>query len=235
MSKSKNGKKGEKALIAVPAVEGKQKLETEVESQAEPRGDAALNAGEEMKLTQFEQILEQNLNSFIFVGRALKAIQNEKLYRVKFRKFEDYCRERWNLSDKYAYRLIDAYTCVDMLGKELSPTGETRFPTNESQVRPLTSLAPEKQVKAWQQVLKVCKDKPITAVEVEEVANKMLGQPSKKDATKPKAATKKVEQGKLVKIGKLVAEALEEDESELTVPKLKKILEKIQKMIEAKK
>jgi len=165
----------------------------------------------------------------------LKAIQDEKLYRAKFTKFEDYCRTRWGLSDKHAYRLIDAYTCVNTLQKELvSPIGEVRFPTNESQVRPLTALVPEKWVKAWQRVLKACKGKPTTAVEVEEVVNEMLGKPGKKDTAQPNASGKKAEQ-KLVKIGKLVTKVLEEDESKLTVPALKAILEQIQKMIGAKK
>lgn len=234
MNKSKNGKKGEVTPVAEPAVKVEQDSATEVTGQAEPQGETALHTGEELKLQQLEQILEQNLNSFLFTGKALKAIRDERLYRDKFTKFEDYCRERWGLSDKYAYRLIDGYTCHDNLHRELSPIGENRFPANESQVRPLTALAPEKQVKAWQRVLKACKGKAITAVEVQEVVNKMLEKSGKKDITQPKASTIKAEQ-KLVKIGKLVTKALEEDESKLTVPELKKILEKIQEMIGAKK
>lgn len=235
MNKSKNGKNGEKTPVAEPAVKVEQDSGTEVTAKAKPQGEAGLNEVEGLKLSEFERVIGQNLGGYMLVGRALKAIQDEKLYRGKFTAFEDYCHERWGLSDKHAYRLIDAYTCVDKLQKELvSPIGEVRFPTNESQVRPLTALVPEKQVKAWQRVLNACKGKPITAIEVEEVVNKMLGQPSKKDTTKPKASAKKAEH-KLVKIEELVTKALEEDDSKLTVPGLKKILEKIREMIGTKK
>lgn len=235
MSKSKQGKKHEKAPVAEPAVEVEQKPKTEVTGQAEPQGETALNAAEEFKLNEFERIIELNIGGFMLVGRALKAISDQKLYRAKFTRFQDYCHARWGLSDKHAYRLIEAYTCVDKLQKELvSPIGETRFPIHESQVRPLTPLVPEKQVKAWQQVLKACKGKPITADEVQNVVDKMQGQPGKVKATKSKTKSKKAEQ-KLVKIDELVTEALEEDESKLTVAGLKKILEKIQKMIGANK
>jgi hypothetical protein len=235
MKQSVKGKKNRKAPVAEPAAEVEQKPKTEVTGQAEPRGETALNEVEELKLNEYDRVVEQNLNGFMLVGRALAAIRAEKLYRAKFGSFEEYCRERWGLSDKHAYRLIEAYTCVDKLQKELvSPIGETRFPIHESQVRPLTPLVPEKQVKAWQRVLKACEGKPITADEVQNVVDKMQGQPGKMKATKPKTGSKKAEQ-KLVKIDELVTEALEEDESKLTIAGLKKILEKIQKMIGAKK
>jgi hypothetical protein len=234
VSKSRQGKRHGKAPVAEPAVEVEQKPKTEVTGQAEPQGETALNDVIELRLNEFERLVEQNLSSFLCVGKALKVIKQEKLHRTKFTKFEDYCHARWGLSDKYAYRLIDAYTCYDNLYRQLSPNGEKRFPINESQVRPLTPLVPEKQVKVWQQVLKACKGKPITADEVQNVVDKMQGQPGKVKATKSKTKSKKAEQ-KLVKIDELVTEALEEDESKLTIAGLKKILEKIQEMIGAKK
>jgi len=231
---SKQGKQGKKAPVAEPAEKVEQKPDTEVTGQASSQVEPVLNEVEELKLTQYENVIEQNLSGFMLVGRALKAIKDEKLYRAKFSTFEDYCHERWGLSDKHSYRLIEAYTCVDKLQKALvSPIGETRYPKNESQVRPLTPLVPEKQVEAWQQVLEACKGKPITADEVQNVVNKMQGQPSKQKATK-KTESKTVEQ-KLVKIEKLVTKVLKKDESKLTVPGLKKILEKIQELIAAKK
>jgi hypothetical protein len=232
MKKPKKCNGNNKAPVADPAVEPEQKPEAVVQEQAEPQGEAALNAAEEMKLEQFETVLKPGLGSFMVVGKALKAIRDERLYRAKFKTFEDYCRQRWDLSDKYAYRHIDAYTVVENLVSKLktSPNGETRLPTNESQVRPLTSLEPEQQIKAWQQVLKLCAGKPITANEVQAVVDKMGGNPPKEETAKPKTALKKAET-KLEKIDKLVAEALEADETKLTVAKLKEVLEKIQKLL----
>jgi len=236
VKKSIPGKKKGKALPAEPTVAREQTSEAGVTGQAEPKGEAALNDVEELRLKQFEDVIEQGLGGFMLAGKALKAIRDEKLYRAAFNKFEDYCRERWGLCDKYAYHLIDAYTVVKHLDRELetSPIGEIRLPTNESQVRPLTPLEPAQQLKAWKQVLKGCKGKPITAVEVEAVVAKMRGKTLTTKTTKPNAALKKAN-SKLTKIGKWVSETLDEDESDLTVPMLKKVLKKIRTLLGAKK
>jgi len=212
--------------------------------QIDPKGLTALNVAEEMKLTELEEHIKRNLSGFMFIGRALKAINDDKLYRGKFKTFEEYCRERWNLSDKYSYRLIHAYTCVDALEKHFSPTGEKRFPANEYQVRPLVKAfeeKPDQWVKAWTKVLAAAKDKPITSDDVQKVVDKMLESSSTKTATKSekglaakaKPKSQPAEQ-KLTKIAEIVTEALDAD-SEPTVASLTKVLVKIQSMIESKK
>jgi len=235
VNKSKKDKKNGNAHVAETTVEREHASEAGVKAQAEPQGEATLNEVEEIKLKQFEDVIKQGLGGYMLAGKALKAIRDEELYRAKFNTFPDYCRKRWDLSDKYAYRLIDAYTVVNKLERELppSPIGELRLPTNESQVRPLVPLEPEQQIKAWKQVLKNCAGKPITADEVEAVVDKMGGNAPTK-TPKPKAALKKANI-KLTKIGKLVTETLDEDESKLTVPKLRQVLERIQKLLGAKK
>jgi len=236
VSKPSKGKKVEKTPAAKPAVEPEQKSEVSAKEQTKPQAEAALNAAEEMKLEQFENVIKQGLGGFMLVGKALKAIRDERLYRVKFKKFEDYCREKWGLSDKYAHRLIKAYDVVMNLQSkfENSPIGEIRLPTNESQVRPLTALEkPEQQVKAWQKVLKSCEGKPITADDVEAVVTGMVGHPAK-PAAEPNTELNEAN-NRLAKIGELVAETLEEDDSELTVASLKQVLEQIQKLLGAEK
>jgi len=236
VSKSTTGKNKRETPAPEPAVELEQTPEADVKGQAEPKGEAALNVAEEAKLEQYESVIRQGLGGFILVGKSLKGISDEKLYRAKFETFDDYCRQQWGLGKQYAYRLIEAYTITEALksGLEKSPIGDNRLPTNESQVRPLGPLEPEKQVKAWQQVLKNCKGKPITADEVEAVASKLGGKTPTAQTTGPKAKLKKANT-KLTKIGKLVTETLGEDESNMTVSKLKQILEKIRALIGAKK
>jgi len=235
VSKPRKAKESVTAPVAEPAVKAEQKLVSDGKEQAKPQGKADLTPNDEQMFTAYENTIRDKISGFASVGMALKAIKDQQLHKIEFPDwtFEQYCRERWGLSDKYAYRLIDAHTCVDNLLKELSPIGETRFPTHESQVRALTALKPAKQVKAWKQVLKDNAGKPITADEVEKVVNKLAGKPAK-ETTAKSTPLKKAEQ-KLVKIGELVTEALEADDSKLTVSELKKVLEKIQKMIEAKK
>lgn len=230
--KKSNSKKNGKTPVAQPAVEPEQSSEVGVKEQTEPKGEVALTAAEEMQLEQLENVIKQGLGGFMHVGKALKAIRDGRLYRAKFDKFEDYCQEQWGLSDKYAHRLIKAYDVVTNLQGEQknSPNGEFRLPVNESQVRPLTGLEkPEQQLKAWQQVLKNCEGKSITADEVEAVVSKVGGKTPTKPATKQKTELKKANT-KLEKIGKLVAEALEKDGSKLTVASLRQILEQIQKL-----
>lgn len=221
----------ETAPVVELAVNAESELNNAVNGQAESKDQAALNGAEEMKLEAYEKIIEQNIGGFMLVGRALKAIQDEKLYREKFKTFSEYCQQRWGLSDKYAYRHIKAFTCMEELQKELSPNGKIRLPNNESQVRPLTSLESDKQAKAWQKVLAVCKDKPVTADDVQGVVDKMLGK-TKQASAKSEPKSDQTEQT-LAKIGKLVTKALKDGDSELTVAKLKKVLEKIQDMIES--
>jgi len=237
MKKSTKIKKEVKASGGEPAVQQEQKLQADVKEEAQPEGEAPLNAAEELQLEQYENVIKQGLGGFMSVGKALKAIRDERLYRAKCDRFEDYCREQWGLSDKYAHRLVKAYEAVTHLQSELknSPIGEIRLPTNESQVRHLTALEkPEQQLKAWRQVLKSCEGQPITADEVKAVVDKMGSKTPTKAATKPTTELKQANI-KLEKIGKLVTEALEEDGSTLTVTSLKQILEKIKKLLGSKK
>jgi len=233
LKKSKTIKENEKTPTAEKAVNVESASTASGEAQPAPQGEVALNGLKEMKLETFEQVIEQNQGAFLLIGKALKAIQEEKLYPKKFENFDNYCRQRWGMSDKYAYRHIDAYTCMDTLRKEISPIGGTRFPTNESQVRPLVPLEPKQRVKAWRQVLKNCDGKTITAEAVQTVVEKITGQTVTAKPKRVKTNSEKPEQ-KLVKIGKLVTEALKDD-TDLTVAGLKKVLGQIQKLIGIKK
>ena len=231
MSKPKRDSKNGKAPVAEPAEKVEQEPKAGGKETAKPQGDAPPTEQEKEMFAVHEETIKQNLGAFVKVGKALKAIQLQKLHRVaKFDSFEDYCREQWGLSRQYAYRLMDAYTCMDKLQKALSPKGEkVLMPANESQVRSMTALEPEKQVKAWQQVLKSREGKSITADEVKTVVDKMLGQPGKEKITGSNTKSNEAEQ-KLVKIEKLVTKALEDD-PEPTVATLKQVLEKIQKLL----
>jgi len=225
-----------KALPAQPAAKLEPKPKAGAKEQSAPKGEAALTVAEELKLEQYENVIKQGLGGFMLVGKALTAIRDEKLYRAKFETFDDYCGQQWGMGKQYAYRLIEAYTMTETLKSELqkSPIGDNRLPTNESQVRPLGPLEPKQRIKAWRQVLKNCEGKPITADEVEAVVGKMGGNTPTAQTTGPKTELKKANT-KLTKIGKWVTETLDEDESKLTVTKLKQILEKIRDLIGTKK
>lgn len=102
------------------------------------------------RLTQLENKIHDSRSRFYVIGKALKEIRDEKLYRILlFTKFDKYTRSRWEIGKSQAYRLIEASNVID----NLSPIGDI-LPENESQVRPLVSLDPAEQRKIWRDFLK---------------------------------------------------------------------------------
>jgi hypothetical protein len=191
---------------------GKTEAAVKTEKPVSPDGEGVsqekipLTQAQQELLDQSEKTIEVGLGQFVDVGCALKLIKDQLLYKPLFEKFEDYCRKRWNLSDKYAYRLINAAECVTVLKEKLTAQGVTIFPTNESQVRPLLDLEPKDWAKAWSQVLKNTEGQQITAKEVQAVVDKREGKPEGKKTITPTAKLEKSER-KLTKIEKLVTRA----------------------------
>lgn len=225
MSKSTKGTKAV-ALLAEQSVNSENGPVIDVEATVVSEDANTLNAVEQIKFEECEGVIKHCLGNFRLIGKALKAINDDRLYREKFKRFEDYCEQQWGLTDKYAYRLIQAYEVYVALQKD-STIGEQHLPGNESQIRPLLRLDTDKQAAAWKQVVKSADGKKVTAEMVENVVNAKLGNGDAKHKLSP---TKQ----KLDKIAKLVKKALK-DNSELTVDQLKKVLEDIQGLIEGKK
>lgn len=98
-------------------------------------------------MKQIEKVIERNLNAFYEVGKALLTIREERLYRVAYGTFEEYCRDRWQMSRTHANRLIESSRSVE----NLAPIGV--IPTFESQTRPLASLSPEEQREVWKEAV----------------------------------------------------------------------------------
>jgi len=100
-------------------------------------------------------------------GEPSGEIRDSHLYRQQFQTFEAYCRERWGLKERHAYKLMDAAAVVENL--QTCPIGQ--LPKTESQARPLTRLEPEVQREVWQEVVTSTPADQITARVVEEKAN----------------------------------------------------------------
>ena len=58
-------------------------------------------------LARCEGVIGRGLTVFVEVGRALAEIRDAKLYRVNYKTFEAYCKERWEIGRSRAYELID--------------------------------------------------------------------------------------------------------------------------------
>src|SRR5690349_7927128 len=99
-----------------------------------------LSIQESQQLAELEATIERSANE---VGKALLEIRDRRLYREEFASFEIYCRERWQVGDRHARRLIASAEAIE----NIRPKGP--IPTYETVVRPLTGLQPEEQREAW--------------------------------------------------------------------------------------
>lgn len=124
-----------------------------------------LTVAETRLLASYEAVITQGLSSFIEVGNALAQVRDGKLYRAKFKTFESYCQERWNIDHTYAHRIMAAARVVEML-----PIGNK--PSTESQARPLTKLPPDEQADAWREAVETAPDGKMTAKHVAKVVEK---------------------------------------------------------------
>lgn len=128
--------------------------------------DEAITLAELTRLGELEQVVETGLTMFVKVGNALLEIRDSRLYRQQFATFEAYCKERWRLKERHAYKLMDAASVVENL--QSCPIGQ--LPQTESQARPLTRLEPEVQREVWKEVVETTPTEQITAKVVEEKA-----------------------------------------------------------------
>ena len=120
----------------------------------------ALTVSEETKLREYEIAIERGVRTFVEVGCALAAIRDERLYRAEHGTFEEYCRERWGIERRQAYRLIDAAATVT----NVSLGTQTEPPQHERQARPLTRLEPAEQIAAWQEAVDTAPNGKVTAL-----------------------------------------------------------------------
>lgn len=165
----------------------------------------ALSGPEKTNLAQLEGTIGNGFFSFMSVGLALDQINVNKLYRASATTFAEYCQKRWDITDRYAYRQIEAAKCMRSLKDEFSSSDKV-LPLNEAQIRPIYEGfdKPTGWIKAWKKVLDATGGKEITAEKVARVVNQMQGKPAKKD--KP---SKQAEQSIPKKMLKAVTEAID--------------------------
>ena len=61
------------------------------------------------RLAVLKEVIDRGVQTFIDVGNALAEIRYSRLYRQSHGRFEDYLRERWDMSERSrGYQLIDA-------------------------------------------------------------------------------------------------------------------------------
>lgn len=109
-----------------------------------------------------ESIIKRGVRTFVEVGMALKQIQENQYYRETHSTFDEYCKNRWDMSRAHAYRLIESAKVVE----DVAPTGSV--PGNEAQARPLSRLRhPRARQDAWKDAQESSGSGPVTAKAVE--------------------------------------------------------------------
>jgi len=138
-----------------------------------PAGENVLTTTEQGQLQQCETVIAEGLKTFYAVGEALVTIRAERLYRTTHTTFEGYCEERWGIGKSQSNRLMSASRVYKAL--ETSPIGEDGIlPSNEAQIRPLTSLHDsELQREAWEKTLEAYPDGQAPAREVAEIVRSL--------------------------------------------------------------
>ncbi len=127
-----------------------------------------LSPEEESERLRLERQVER---AFYQAGLALKTLRDKKLYRSNHSTFQEYCRSRFGFTRRSAYYLIDAVGIVDNLKK--SELKVHKLPTSETQCRPLKSLEPQQQRKAWTQAVEKANGGVPSAKIVKEVVNQI--------------------------------------------------------------
>ena len=127
-----------------------------------------------MNLSELESIVERGLASFIEVGNALIEIRDAKMYGSAYSTFEEYCNERFGISNSRAYQLIEATKTVAVLSTIVEADS---LPVTESHVRALQNATsdPKEQAKLLKKAAKLAaKDKDgkpkITAAAIKKAA-----------------------------------------------------------------
>ena len=130
-----------------------------------------LTRAEADQLVTYEQVIATGLQTFVTVGTALLAIREGRLYRQSHPTFEAYCQARWGMVPQHANRLIAASEVV----RNLEPIGS--IPASESQIRPLTRLAPHDQQAVWQEAVATAPNGKVTAAHVAAVVEQLRAPP----------------------------------------------------------
>jgi hypothetical protein len=124
-----------------------------------------LTTTESSRLSDLEVTIERGLSNFIEVGNALLEIRRSRLYRSTNESFEQYCKEKWSMSETHANRLIQA----GEFANNVKDTPMGVLPQTERVARPLASLPKDKQQEVWTQAVETAPNGKVTAKHVEEV------------------------------------------------------------------
>lgn len=142
-------------------------------------------------LMEHEKVIEQGMQTWLDVSAALMAIKVDRKYLAAgYSTFEEYCRDRWQMSRQNANRLIAGVATVEAIERalpEVEPMGSIPTPTHERQVRPLAALdSDDEKAEAWVEAVERSDGEQPTAKTVAEVVEDRKPERTPKPVPKPK-------------------------------------------------
>jgi hypothetical protein len=146
----------------------------------------ALSVVEKSRIEVLEDKVKTGLRTFYEVGSALMEIREGRLYRAKYKTFEEYCREKWDIVASRARQLIASAETYENIKSVTKVT-----PLTERQTRPLVSLTPGEQREVWGRVIESTPPEEITARVVEREIERLFPPISKVVEEKPKVEEKR--------------------------------------------
>jgi len=133
------------------------------------------NGSKKEQHAAYESLIMEGLASFIEVGDALKWIHDSQTYKSVdgYKSFEEYVVDKWKMARRTAYQFIRAAEAAANV-RDCAQVD----PSNECQVRPMTSLKPEEQRECWQAAVEKADGAPTGAL-VKEVVEELMARTRK--------------------------------------------------------
>lgn len=129
-----------------------------------------LSNKERRRLSELESTITEGMRWYEQAGQALAEIRDAKLYRDSHATFAEYCKDKWDVTVRRAYQLMEASTASENVKK----ITHLEIP-NESVAREFSKLPEKIQVRVAKKLVK--SKEILTAKSVEIVAQKLTMAP----------------------------------------------------------
>jgi protein gp37 len=129
------------------------------------------------------RIEDAERNNYLIRGRELGAIRDDQSWRMRYNDistFEDYCEQRWELTDRHARHLIGAAAFGDLVGRN-----NCSVPSRESHIRPLLARLEQDddRIAVWRDVMASTNGAKIKAADVDHAISRFLALRNKECVT----------------------------------------------------
>lgn len=106
---------------------------------------AALTAAQSARKAELELIVAQHITSFRLAGEALGEILSERLYLDEYDTFADYMADKWGVSERRGYQLVESAETAKL-------TEQFVHIGSEGAARALSGLTPDQKVRVAKRV-----------------------------------------------------------------------------------